>query len=183
MTHTLGHPAATGAVPPTPPTPVPHPAAAHTVQRLPAVPDRPSEWHPGMLWWDASTVLVTRPDPAGHWPTTAHLVIPIDRGRLAFRVSSHSPEAQQLVRDPRVIVQAGNWRGKPAVGSRQHQGRAELIPAGPLFDKIDAGLRTKYGMRVGLARIFHNVAMGSTPYGDTAVVVTVHEVSPLPPSA
>ncbi|WP_228790842.1 hypothetical protein [Nocardia puris] len=134
-----------------------------------------------MLWWDASTVRVTRSVASGPWPTVAHLVIPIDRGRLAFRLSSGSSEARQLARDPRVIVQAGDWRGRPAVGSRQHQGVAEVVHAGPLFDKITAGLELKYGMRLGLAELYHRMALGSAPYGDLAVVVTVHETAPMPP--
>ncbi|WP_280475210.1 hypothetical protein [Nocardia asiatica] len=145
--------------------------------RVLAVPDRPSEWHPGMLWWDASTVLVTypRPDATGHWDTVPHLVLPVEHGRLAFRISSHSSEARHLVRDRRVIVQAGDRRGEPALGSHQHQGTAELLRTGPLFDRVRDGMRTKYGRRVGLARLAHRLAMGAAPYGDIVVVVTVRE--------
>jgi hypothetical protein len=146
-------------------------------ERLRAVPDRPSEWHPGMLWWDASTVLVTypRPDSTGHWNTVPHLVLPIDHGRLAFQISSHSDEARFLAREHRVIVQAADWRGEPALGSRQHQGSAESVRTGPLFDQVRDGMRTKYGRRVGLARLAHRLAMGAAPYGDVVVVVNVRE--------
>ncbi|MFG3615507.1 hypothetical protein [Nocardia sp. NPDC047654] len=148
--------------------------AAH---RVLAAPDRPSEWQPGMLWWDASTVLVTypRPEASGHWNTVPHLVLPVDHGRLAFRISSHSSEAEHLARDRRVIVQAGDWHGGPALGSRQHQGMAELLRLGPLVDQVRTGMDTKYGRRVGLARLAHRLAMGAAPYGDIVVVVTPRE--------
>ncbi|MEU2037387.1 hypothetical protein [Nocardia niwae] len=149
-------------------------AAAH---RGIAVPDRPSEWHPGMLWWDASTVLVTYPRPGGDesWNTVPHLVLPVGHGRLAFRISSHSSEAGHLARERRVIVQAADWRGEPALGSRQHRGAAELLRTGPLFDRVRTGMQVKYGRRLGLARLAHRVVMGAAPYGDTVVVVTVDD--------
>jgi hypothetical protein len=130
-----------------------------------------------MLWWDASTVLVTypRPEASGHWNTVPHLVLPVDHGRLAFRISSHSSEARHLARDRRVIVQAGDWHGEPALGSRQHQGMAELLGSGPLVDQVRTGMDTKYGRRVGLARLAHRLAMGAAPYGDIVVVVTPRE--------
>ncbi|MEU5757886.1 hypothetical protein [Nocardia sp. NPDC047648] len=151
----------------------PFPAA----RRILAVPDRPSEWQPGMLWWDASTVRVTypRPEASGHWNTVPHLVLPVEHGRLAFRISSHSSEAGHLARDRRVIVQAGDWHGEPALGSRQHQGMAELLRTGPLVDQVRTGMDTKYGRRVGLARLAHRLAMGAAPYGDIVVVVTLRE--------
>ncbi|WP_157172556.1 hypothetical protein [Nocardia pneumoniae] len=141
----------------------------------PAPAERPSEWHPGMLWWDATTVLVTYPATPRRWETVKHLVIPVDNGRLAFQISSQSAEARRLAHDRRVIVQAGDWRGSPALGSRQHHGTAELVRTGPLFDKVRAGIRTKYGPRLGLAHLAHKLALGAAPYGDITVVVTVHE--------
>ncbi|ONM50041.1 hypothetical protein [Nocardia donostiensis] len=151
---------------------------ARPTPNLPAVPQRPSEWHPGMLWWDARTVLVTRRIAPGQWATVPRLVVPIDHGRLAFRVSSHSDEAQQLAQDRRIIVQAGDWRGRPALGSRQHQGTAHLVRGGPLLNKVREGIRIKYGMRVALARMAHRAALGSAPYADIAVIVTIHEGPP-----
>ncbi|WP_280182786.1 hypothetical protein [Nocardia cyriacigeorgica] len=184
MNHSFGQPVTTIApngrtAAPVRPT---MPAHRYAAQNPPVPAEWPSEWHPGMLWWDARTVLVTRADPRGRWTTTTHLVVPIDRGRLAFRISSYSLETQHLARDRRVIVQAGDWRGRPAVGSRQHQGVAEFVGAGPLFDKICTGLRAKYGVRAGVARLYHGITMGSAPYGDTAVVVNLHETPQLPPA-
>ncbi|WP_459546116.1 hypothetical protein [Nocardia sp. X0981] len=136
---------------------------------------RPNDWHPGSLWWDADTVLVTRECAPGRWETLTRLVVPIGMGRLAFRVSSHSPEARQMTRDPRVIVQAGDWRGEPALGSRQHQGSVRLFGGGALFDTVQDGMREKYGFRLSLARLGHRLLLGSAPYADLVAVVTPHE--------
>lgn len=136
---------------------------------------RPSDWHPGSLWWDAGTVLVTREIAPGRWETIKRLVVPVGQGRLAFRVSSWSPEARQLMSDPRVIVQAGDWRGAPALGSRQHRGHALTFGEGPLLDTIRDGMRIKYGVRAKFARWGHRVTLGSAPYADLAVVVSVQE--------
>ncbi|MBF6302039.1 hypothetical protein IU459_31500 [Nocardia amamiensis] len=149
--------------------------AARAARRAHAVPERPREWDPGILWWDAHTVLVTYPTAPQRSGTVKHLVVSAGYGRLAFPVSSQSAEAQHLAHDWRVIVQAGDWRGSPALGSRQHYGTAESVRTGPLFDKVQAGIRTKYAKRVGLARLAHRLALGAAPYGDIAVVVTVHE--------
>ncbi|TQM26453.1 hypothetical protein [Nocardia bhagyanarayanae] len=154
--------------------PMAHPAETHSARILA---ERPSEWHPGMLWWDASTVVVTYPGIDGRWETRRHLVVPADGGRLAFRVPVHSAEAQQLSRDRRVIVQAGDWRGNPAIGSRQHQGTVELAYAGPLFEKVQAGLRIKYGlMRMGMANLARRFAAGATR--DIVAIVTIHQHPP-----
>lgn len=138
-------------------------------------PERPTDWYPGSLWWDAETILVTREAAPGRWETLTRLVVPIGQGRSAFRLSSRSPEARQLRADRRVIVQAGDWRGEPVIGSRQHQGTVELVTRGPLFDTVQEGMRVKYGMRLSLARLGHRLMLGSAPYADLVAVVTVHE--------
>lgn len=138
-------------------------------------PTRPTDWYPGSLWWDADTILVTREVAPGRWETLTRLVVPIGQGRPAFRLSSSSPEARQMRSDRRVIVQAGDRRGEPVIGSRQHQGTVELVARGPLFETVQEGMRVKYGMRLSLARLGHRLMLGSAPYADLVAVVTVHE--------
>ncbi|MFC3962773.1 hypothetical protein [Nocardia jiangsuensis] len=136
---------------------------------------RPADWHPGSPWWDAGTVLVTHEVLPGRRETRKRLVVPAGDGRLAFRVSSWSPEVEQLVRDPRVIVQAGDWRGARALGSREQQGEALIFGEGSVLDTVREGIRIKYGVRGSLARWGHRMARGSAPFADLAVVVSVHE--------
>lgn len=138
-------------------------------------PARPSDWHPGSLWWDARTVLVTQETEPGRWERLRRLVVPVGLGRLAFRLSSWSPEAARMMRDRRVIVQAGDWLGEPAIGSREHQGSVQLYGPGPLADTVAEGLRLKYGRRLTMARLGHQLRLGSAPYADLVAVVTVRE--------
>lgn len=148
---------------------------ARTEQSLPWQSERAADWHPGSLWWDAHTVLVTREVAPGRWETLRRLVIPAGRGRLAFRCSSWSREAMQMRYDRRVIVQAGDRLGQPALGSRAHQGSVSLHRGGPWAERVEEGLRVKYGPRLALARIGHQLMLGSAPYGDLVAVVDVHE--------
>lgn len=120
-------------------------------------------------------MLVTRETEPGHWQVLRRLVVPAGRGRPAFRLSSHSPEAVQMWRDRRVIVQAGDRWGRPALGSREHQGTVTLFGPGPLSETVAEGLRIKYGPLLALARLGHQMMLGSAPYGDLTAVVTLHE--------
>lgn len=144
---------------------------------LPAV-TRLAEWQPGVRWWDARTALVTRRVGQAQWATVPRLVVPVGQGRVAFRVSSRSAEARHLRQDNHIVVQTGDWRGSPALGSRQYHGTAQLVQGGPVFDVVEEGMRVKYGMRVTFARLAHRAALGSAPYGDLAVIITIDENLP-----
>lgn len=126
-------------------------------------------------WWEAHTVVVTREAEPGRWEFLRRLVVPVGWGRLAFRLSSLSPEAGQLWRDRRVLVQVGDRRGRPALGSREHEGDVVLFGPGPLAEAVAEGLRVKYGPRVALARLGHRMMFGSAPYADLTAVITVHQ--------
>ncbi|QLY28503.1 hypothetical protein [Nocardia huaxiensis] len=151
-----------------------HPQApTHSVSPVPANP-----WTAGSLWWDSKTVLVTRPIPPDRIAVAPHLVIPEEGGRLAFLLSSYTEEAQQLAGDGRVVIQPGDWRGRPALGSRQQYGTVHIITGGPFADKIREGMRIKYGARMSFARMAHRLANGAVPYGD---LVAVAELRPSHP--
>ncbi|MEV6769442.1 hypothetical protein AB0N05_12535 [Nocardia sp. NPDC051030] len=136
-------------------------------------------WHEGSLWWEAKSVVVTRAIAPGSIATTPHLVVPFEEGRLAFLLSSHGAEAQQLAWDGRVVIQAGDWRGRPALGSRQHYGTAFVVNDRQLADRTKEGMRIKYGARRALARMAHRMANGAVPYGDLVAVVHLHPHRPL----
>ncbi|MBV7708065.1 hypothetical protein [Nocardia nova] len=129
-------------------------------------------------WQQAKTVLVTRVAGPKQLVTVPRLVVPIGLGQLAFRVSSRAPEADDLLRDGRVLVQAGDWRGHPALGSHQRQGHAQVVTAGTLVSFVQAEIEAKYRWQIPLAKFGHRLARGSARYGDVVVLVTVHE----PPS-
>ncbi|CAM3950840.1 hypothetical protein NONI108955_01005 [Nocardia ninae] len=146
---------------------------------------RPQRWSGGRsdnakVWRDAKTVLVTRVTGPRQLMTVPRLVIPIGETQLAFRVSSQSEEAEQLARDGRVLVQPGDRRGTPALGSHQRQGQAQLVTAGTLLPYVESEIAAKYKWRIPVARFAHRLGHGDTPYADVVVLVTVAEPSPIP---
>ncbi len=127
------------------------------------------------IWQEAKTVLVTRVSGPQELVTVPRLVVPIGHNQLAFRVSSYATEADELARDPRVLVQPGDWRGNPTLGSQQRQGQAQVITGGTLLPYVQSQIEAKYRWRTSVARMAHRVARGAAPYGDTIVLVTVYE--------
>ncbi|SUA80106.1 Uncharacterised protein [Nocardia otitidiscaviarum] len=148
-------------------------------RRAEMVPVGTSAWHDGSLWWDAKSVLVTRPVAPGSIATAPHLVLPAEQGRLAFVLSSYGEEAQQLAYDGRVVIQIGDWRGRPALGSRQHYGTAHIVNDPRVTERVHEGMRIKYGARTALARMAHRFAHGAVPYGDLVAIVELHPQGPL----
>ncbi|WP_280384951.1 hypothetical protein [Nocardia wallacei] len=144
---------------------------------------RPGDSQAAAVWRQAKTVLVTRVVGPQKLQTVPRLVVPIGDNQLAFRVSSHSPEAGQLAQDERVLVQPGDWRGNPALGTQQRQGRAQLVTGGTLLPYVQSEIDAKYKWRTSVARFAHHFARGAAPYGDVIVLVTVHNPIPmlLPP--
>ncbi|MFD6162575.1 hypothetical protein ACFWF7_03160 [Nocardia sp. NPDC060256] len=132
------------------------------------------------VWRDAKTVLVTRISGPRQLTTVPRLVIPIGDTQLAFRVSSQSEEAEELARDGRVVVQPGDRRGNPALGSHQRQGQAQLVTAGSLLPHVESEIAAKYRWRIPMARFAHRLGHGGARYADVVVLVTVAEPSPIP---
>ncbi|GAB0102829.1 hypothetical protein JMUB6875_18000 [Nocardia sp. JMUB6875] len=158
------------------------PAAARTQFAQPAATPapQPRQYSPAArVWLEAKTVLVTRVVGPGQLVTTPRLVVPIGDNGLAFRTSSYAAESEQLAHDGRVLVQPGDWRGNPVVGTRQLQGVARLVGTGTLVPRVQAEIEAKYRWRTSLARMAHRMANGSAPYGNLVVLVTVFEPGPL----
>ncbi|MGF6889015.1 hypothetical protein ABIA39_008486 [Nocardia sp. GAS34] len=137
--------------------------------RVPAHPDASN------IWQRAKTVVVTRITGPQELVTAPRLVVPVGRNQLAFRVSSYGTEADQLARDGRVLVQPGDWRGNPALGSQQRQGRAQVVTGGTLLPPVHAAFEAKYRWQTSLAKMAHRLSSGAAPYGDLIVLVTVFE--------
>ncbi|MVU82575.1 hypothetical protein GPX89_35760 [Nocardia sp. ET3-3] len=160
------------------------PAAARTQFARPAStpapePERRAHSAAAAMWHEAKTVLVTRTTGPRQLVTVPRLVVPIGDNGLAFRTSSYSVEAEQLAHDGRVLVQPGDWRGNPVLGTRQLQGVARLVSAGTFVPRVQAEIEAKYRWRTSLARMAHRMANGSAPYGNLVVLVTVFEPGPL----
>ncbi|MFI6172448.1 hypothetical protein ACIBCN_37110 [Nocardia sp. NPDC051052] len=132
------------------------------------------------VWRDAKTVLVTRVTGPRQLTAVPRLVIPIGDTQLAFRVSSRSAEGEELARDGRVLIQPGDRRGNPALGSHQRQGQAQLVTAGTLLAHVESEIAAKYRWRIPVARFAHRLGHGDAPYADVVVLVTVAEPSPIP---
>ncbi|MCU1640097.1 MAG: hypothetical protein JWN03_372 [Nocardia sp.] len=146
---------------------------------LPAAQPGRSAWQRGSLWWDAKSVLVTRPTAPGRLVTVPHLVVPAEYGRLNFLLSSYDIEAEQLGQDRRVMIQPGDWRGRPMIGSRQQYGSVHIVRDDFLLERAHEGMRIKYGARNALARMAHRFKQGTAPYGDLVAFVEVHPHRPL----
>ncbi|WP_216896303.1 hypothetical protein [Nocardia alni] len=136
---------------------------------------RPERSDTANIWQEAKTVVVTRVSGPQALVTVPRLVVPIGHNQLAFRVSSYATEADELSRDPRVLVQPGDWRGNPSLGSQQRQGQAQVITGGTLLPYVQTQIEAKYRWRTSVARMAHRLARGAAPYGDTIVLVTVYE--------
>ncbi|MBH0779332.1 hypothetical protein [Nocardia bovistercoris] len=133
------------------------------------------------LWREARTVLAARPVVGPRkLVTVPRLVVPVGAGQLAFSVSSRSAEADQFATDERVLVQPGDWRGSPVLGSRQREGHAQLVTAGTLLPYVRSELDAKYRWRIPLARLAHRLARRDEPFGDAVILVTVHDSDSLP---
>ncbi|MET7767132.1 hypothetical protein [Nocardia sp. NPDC005366] len=131
-------------------------------------------------WREAKTVLVARSTGPRQVVTVPRLVVPIGETQLAFGVSSQSAEADQFAHDSRVIVQPGDWRGNPALGSHQRQGQAQLVTAGTLLPYVRSEIDAKYRWRIPLVRFVRRLVQRDALDGDVVVLVTVREPSPVP---
>lgn len=145
--------------------------------RLPENPGHHGGWQ-GSPWVSAKSVLVTRPVAPGAIATSPHLVIPAERG-LGFLLSSCGVEAEQLALDPRVVIQPGDWRGRPTVGSRQQYGTVRIFSDHYLAERVHNEMRIKYPTRTALARMAHRFEHGTASYGDLVAFVEVHPPRPL----
>ena len=63
-------------------------------------------------------------------------------------------------------------------GTAPVEGTVQLITSGPDFDAVQSKVRAKYGVMVGLPKIFNtlgHLGKGPFPYGDVSVIVTLSD--------
>jgi len=108
--------------------------------------------------------------------STATWIVPVDASRVGFWTSSASGKYKRLRHNPRITLQPSDARGRVRPGTTAIEGTAELVTAGSGFDAIQRKVRAKYGMAVGMSRLFNTIGhlgKGPYPYGDVAVVITL----------
>ena len=112
--------------------------------------------------------------------STATWVVPLDDGKIGFYTSSTSGKAKRLKNNPKVIVQAGDSRGRAKAGSSPVTGTAVVV-SGPERDAIYAKVVAKYGFMTKITRVLAKVGgwikRKSQPYADRAVVITLDPAS------
>ncbi|RJO77565.1 PPOX class F420-dependent oxidoreductase [Nocardia panacis] len=125
---------------------------------------------------DAKTILTTTYRRSGEPVSTPTWMTPLAANTLGFWTSSASGKAKRLRRDSRVVVQPCNQRGVPRPGATAVQGTAQLFTSGPVFDRVQAAIKAKYGVQVPISKFFNwvgHLLRGGAPYGDIVVVVTI----------
>jgi len=108
--------------------------------------------------------------------TTPTWIVPLADGQVGFWTSSAAGKAKRLRNDSRLTVQPCDSRGKVKAGSSTLTGTAALVTSGADFDAIQATVRAKYGVMVGISRFFNTLGhlrKGHHPYGDLGVVITL----------
>jgi PPOX class probable F420-dependent enzyme len=132
----------------------------------------------GMDFKDEKYISVATFRKSGDPVATATWVVPLSDDRLGFWTSSTSGKAKRLRNNPRVTIQPSDGRGKVKAGSEASAGTVELVESGPEFDSIQAQVRAKYGVMVGISRFFNtlgHLGKGKQPYGDVGVVITLDD--------
>lgn len=122
---------------------------------------------------DEKYVAVTTFRASGAEVSTPVWIVALDGGRLGFRTGSGSGKVKRLGRDPRVMLQPSDARGRPKPGSIRTAGKAEMVPSGPEFDTIDRKIRAKYGVLVPVLRAINKFRMGRSGSPDVCVVISV----------
>jgi len=103
-------------------------------------------------------------------------IVPLEDGRVGFWTSSAAGKSKRLRNDPRITLQPCDSRGKVTPDGSAHTGTATLVTSGADFDAIQAKVRAKYGVMVGISKFFNtlgHLGKGPHPYGDVGVVITL----------
>lgn len=123
------------------------------------------------------TISITTFRKSGEAIATPVWVVPVVGGRIGFWTSSTSGKAKRIRNNPAVEVVPCNSRGIVTAGATKVSGTAELVTAGPEFDAVQAAVRAKYGIQVGMSKFFNTIGAKikgrKQPYGDTVVLVRV----------
>src|SRR5215469_3681033 len=81
-------------------------------------------------------------------------IVPLDAGRVGFWTSSASGKYKRLRNNPRITLQPSDARGNVKAGTTPAEGIVRLVTSGPDFDAVQGKVRAKYGVMVGLSKLF-----------------------------
>ena len=102
-------------------------------------------------------------------------IVALDAGRVGFWTSSASGKYKRLRNSPRITLQPSDSRGRLKFGTTPLEGTVQLVTSGPDFDAVQSKVRAKYGVMVGISKVFNtlgHLGKGTFPYGDVGVIVT-----------
>lgn len=102
----------------------------------------------------------------------------VSDGRIGFWTSMGSGKTKRMRHNSSVTVQPCSYRGKVKVGTTPVAGTAEMVQNGPLFEKVQATGRRKYGVQVSLTRFLGRIGGQRTKgqqYADTVVLIDLDE--------
>lgn len=107
-------------------------------------------------------------------------VVPLMDGRVGFWTSMGSGKTKRLTRDPRVVLQGSDARGRVKDGTSPVDGTAELVQSGAAFDEVQAKIAHKYGFMTKVTKVLGKLGpqgrKGLT-YGDTVVLIALGDVN------
>jgi len=108
--------------------------------------------------------------------SSATWIVALDAGRVGLWTSSASGKYKRLRTNPRITLQPSDGRGKVKAGTAPVEGTVQLVTSGPDFDAVQSKVRAKYGVMVGISKLFNalsHLGKGPFPDGDVGVIVTL----------
>jgi PPOX class probable F420-dependent enzyme len=129
---------------------------------------------------DEKYVASTTYRKSGTAVATPTWIVGLDAGRVGFWTSSASGKYKRLRNNPRITLQPADSRGRVKTGTTPVEGTVQLVTSGPDFDAVQGRVRGKYGVMVGISKVFNilgHLGKGPFPYGDVGVIVTLADLS------
>ena len=124
-----------------------------------------------------SHMLLTTYRTSGTGVSTPVWTVPVSDGRVGMWTGAGTGKWKRMRHDPRVTIQACTARGKAKVTDPILEGTAEIVRSGPLFDEVQAKIRSKYGpWRIRIIPWISRVQgrlKADQVFGDTVVLITI----------
>lgn len=101
-------------------------------------------------------------------------IVDLGDGDVGFTTFSSSYKVKRLSKDPRVVLQPSDQKGKVKPGSEPIEGTATVVD-GAEFEAVRAKVKAKYGFQFKIVTFIGNMAklIGKASGTDRAVVVSL----------